>query len=163
MCDLPFASVDEIRAAYEFSDLQSFLDIYYPACAVLITEQDFYDLMYAYLERAHADGVRRAEIFFDPQTHTERGIPFGVFMDGFTRAIDDAGRETGISAALILCFLRHLPADAALETWQDAAAVPGSDPGSRARFIGSRLSPGALHCALYLGRGGRAAGRRARR
>ncbi len=117
---LPFASVDEVRAAYQFTDLQSFLDIYYQACAVLLTEQDFYDLMYAYLERAHADGVRRAEIFFDPQTHTERGIEFGVFMDGFTRAIDDAGRETGMTAALILCFLRHLPAEDALATWQAA-------------------------------------------
>ena len=118
--DLPFSSVEEIRAAYEFTDLQSFLDIYYQCAAVLRTEQDFYDLMAAYLRRAHADGVRRAEIFFDPQTHTERGIAFGVFMDGFTRAIDDAERETGISSALILCFLRHLPADAAIATWQDA-------------------------------------------
>ena len=118
--ELPFASVDEVRAAYEFTDLQSFLDIYYQACAVLLTEQDFYDLMCAYLERAHADGVRRAEIFFDPQTHTERGIAFGVFMDGFTRAIDDAEQEMGISAALILCFLRHLPAEDAVATWQAA-------------------------------------------
>ena len=118
--DLPFASVDEVRAAYEFTDLQSFLDIYYQACAVLLTEQDFYDLMYAYLERAHADGVRRAEIFFDPQTHTDRDVEFGVFMDGFTRAIDDAEREMGISAALILCFLRHLPAEEAVTTWRAA-------------------------------------------
>jgi adenosine deaminase len=122
---LPFASVDEVRAAYEFSDLQSFLDIYYQACAVLLTGQDFYDLMYTYLERAHADGVRRAEIFFDPQTHTERGVGFDVFMDGFTRAIDDAQREMGISAALILCFLRHLPAEDAVATWQ--AAQPYRD------------------------------------
>ncbi len=96
--DLPFASVDEIRAAYRFSDLQSFLDIYYQGAAVLRTEQDFHDLMAAYLRRAHDDGVRRAEIFFDPQTHTERSIPFDVFMNGFTRAITDAERETGISA-----------------------------------------------------------------
>jgi adenosine deaminase len=122
---LPFASVDEVRAAYEFTDLQSFLDIYYQACAVLLTEQDFYDLMYAYLERAHADGVRRAEVFFDPQTHTERNVAFGVFMDGFTRAIDDAEGEWGISAALILCFLRHLPAEDAVETWR--AAQPYRD------------------------------------
>jgi adenosine deaminase len=122
---LPFASVDEVRAAYEFTDLQSFLDIYYQACAVLLTEQDFYDLMYAYLERAHADGVRRAEIFFDPQTHSEREVDFGVFMDGFTRAIDDAEREMGISAALILCFLRHLPAEDAVTTWR--AAQPYRD------------------------------------
>lgn len=85
--DLPFANVEEVRAAYEFSDLQSFLDIYYQGAAVLVTEQDFFDLMYAYLERAAADGVRRAEIFFDPQTHTERGIGFSVFMGGFTLSL----------------------------------------------------------------------------
>ena len=119
--DLPFADVEEVRAAYEFSDLQSFLDIYYQGAAVLVTEQDFFDLMYAYLRRAAADGVRRAEIFFDPQTHTERGIDFSVFMDGFTRAIDAASEEWGISAALIMCFLRHLPGNAAVETWSEAA------------------------------------------
>ena len=119
--DLPFANVEEVRAAYEFSDLQSFLDIYYQGAAVLVTEQDFFDLMYAYLGRAAADGVRRAEIFFDPQTHTERGIDFSVFMGGFTRAIDAASEEWGISAGLIMCFLRHLPGEAALETWSEAA------------------------------------------
>ena len=118
--DLPFADVEEVRAAYEFSDLQSFLDIYYQGAAVLVTAQDFYDLMYAYLERAVADGVRRAEIFFDPQTHTERGIDFSVFMDGFTRAMETARDEWGISAALIMCFLRHLPGDAAVATWKEA-------------------------------------------
>ncbi|MEA3502039.1 MAG: adenosine deaminase [Actinomycetota bacterium] len=117
---LPFATVEEVRAAYEFSDLQSFLDIYYQGAAVLVTEQDFYDLMLAYLERAVSDGVRRAEIFFDPQTHTERGIGFGVFMDGFTRAMIDAKEYWGISAGLIMCFLRHLPGDAALGTWHEA-------------------------------------------
>ena len=122
---LPFSSVDEVRAAYRFSELQSFLDIYYQACAVLLTEQDFYDLLDAYLRRAHADGVRRAESFFDPQTHTERGVGFEVFMDGFVRAIDDAERELGISAALILCFLRHLPAEDAVATWH--AAHPHRD------------------------------------
>ena len=119
--DLPFANVEEVRAAYEFSDLQSFLDIYYQGAAVLVTEQDFFDLMYAYLGRAAADGVRRAEIFFDPQTHTERGIDFSVFMGGFTRAIEAASEEWGISAALIMCFLRHLPGEAAVETWSEAA------------------------------------------
>lgn len=119
--DLPFANVEEVRAAYEFSDLQSFLDIYYQRAAVLVTEQDFFDLMYAYLERAAADGVRRAEIFFDPQTHTERGIGFSVFMGGFTRAMQAAYNEWGISAALIMCFLRHLPGEAAVETWSEAA------------------------------------------
>jgi adenosine deaminase len=118
--DLPFASVDEVRAAYQFTDLQSFLDIYYRGAGVLLMEQDFYDLMRAYLERAHADGVRRAEIFFDPQAHTERGAEFGAFMAGFTRAIRDMEGETEISAGLIMCFLRHLPPSAAVATWHEA-------------------------------------------
>ena len=118
--DLPYATVDEVRAAYEFSDLQTFLDIYYQGAAVLVTEEDFHDLMLAYLERAAHDGVRRAEIFFDPQTHTERGIGFGVFMDGFTRAIAYAEERWDISTALIMCFLRHLPGDAAIGTWHEA-------------------------------------------
>jgi adenosine deaminase len=135
--DLPFATVDEVRAAYEFSDLQSFLDIYYQGAAVLVTEQDFYDLMLAYLTRAADDGVRRAEIFFDPQTHTERGIGFPVFMDGFTRAMTDAEERWGISAALIMCFLRHLSGDDAVETW--LAAEPFTD-----RIIGVGLDSGEI-------------------
>ncbi|MCL1693272.1 MAG: adenosine deaminase [Actinomycetia bacterium] len=135
--DLPFATVEEVRAAYEFSDLQSFLDIYYQGAAVLVTEQDFYDLMYAYLERAVDDGVRRAEIFFDPQTHTERGIGFPVFMNGFTRAVGDAEERWGISAGLIMCFLRHLPGDAATSTWHEAE--PFAD-----RIIGVGLDSGEV-------------------
>jgi len=118
---LPFRSRTEVRRAYQFSDLQSFLDIYYQGASVLLTERDFYDLMFAYLGRAHADGVRRAEIFFDPQTHTERGVDFAIFMNGFRRAIDDAAQETGISAALIMCFLRHLSVESAVATWHAAA------------------------------------------
>lgn len=106
--ELPFGSVEEVTAAYRFTDLQSFLDIYYQGAAVLQTPEDFYDLMTAYLDRVAADGVRHAEIFFDPQTHTERGIGFSIFMDGFRDAIADAERRHGISAFLILCFLRHL-------------------------------------------------------
>ena len=93
--ELAYASVEDLRAAYEFTDLQSFLDIYYQGAAVLVTEQDFADLMTAYLERAHADGVRHAEIFFDPQTHTERGVGFPVFMEGFARAQRDAEERLG--------------------------------------------------------------------
>jgi adenosine deaminase len=119
--EMPFASVEEVRDAYVFDDLQSFLDIYYQGAAVLQTEQDFYDLMYAYLERVAADGVRRAEIFFDPQTHTERGVDFPVFMEGFFRAMDDARERFGISTALILCFLRHLGGEEAVATWHEAA------------------------------------------
>lgn len=113
---LPYATADEVRAAYQFNDLQSFLDIYYQGAAVLRTEHDFASLMEAYLERAHADGVRHAEIFFDPQTHTERGIGFEVFMEGFARAQKSAADRLGISSALIMCFLRHLPAAEAAAT-----------------------------------------------
>jgi adenosine deaminase len=119
--DLAFGSVDELRAAYEFDSLQSFLDIYYRGASVLLIEQDFYDLMWAYLERANADGVRRAEIFFDPQTHTARDVGFPVFMEGFLRAIADAEAKWGMSAALIMCFLRHMPSEAAVETWEQAS------------------------------------------
>ncbi len=135
--ELPFGSVEEVRAAYEFSDLQSFLDIYYQGAAVLVTEQDFYDLMFAYLERAVDDGVRRSEIFFDPQTHTERGIAFRVFMEGFTRAMDEAEDRWGISAALIMCFLRHLPGEAAIGTWREAE--PFTD-----RIVGVGLDSGEV-------------------
>ena len=118
--ELPFEDEAAVRAAYSFTDLQSFLDIYYQGAAVLRTEQDFYDLMAAYLRRAHADGVRRAEMFFDPQTHTERGVGFNVFMEGFTAAMADAEAQCGISSALIMCFLRHLPGEAACETFRAA-------------------------------------------
>ncbi len=117
---LPYSSAAEVRAAYEFADLQSFLDIYYLGAAVLVTRQDFGDLMSAYLERAHADGVRHAEIFFDPQTHTGRGIGFPVFMEGFADAQREAERRLGITSSLILCFLRHLPGEAAVETLEAA-------------------------------------------
>ena len=118
---LPFADVDAVRAAYSFTDLQTFLDIYYQGASVLVTEEDFHDLMAAYLRRAHDDGVRRAEVFFDPQTHTDRGIGFEVFMPGFLAAIAEAEATMGISTALIMCFLRHLPADAACATWKAAS------------------------------------------
>lgn len=111
--ELPFSSVDEVVEAYRFSDLQSFLDIYYQGAGVLQTEQDFYDLMKSYLDRAAADGVRHAEIFFDPQTHTERGVGFKVFMSGFRAAMAD---KQDISSSLILCFLRHLSGSDAVAT-----------------------------------------------
>jgi adenosine deaminase len=117
---LPFAGVEQVRAAYRFTDLQSFLDIYYQGAAVLRTPDDFYDLMASYLERAAGDGVRHAEIFFDPQSHTIRGIGFEVFMRGFRDAISDARRRLGITADLILCFLRHLSGDEAVATIMEA-------------------------------------------
>ncbi|MEN0651850.1 MULTISPECIES: adenosine deaminase [Hyphobacterium] len=117
---IPYASVEEIRAAYEFSNLQDFLDIYYVGMNVLQTEQDFHDLTRAYLQRAHADNVRHVELFFDPQGHTDRGIAFKTVIDGITRALDDAEAEWGMTHRLILCFLRHLSEEAAFETLQQA-------------------------------------------
>jgi len=118
--EVPFPDVESVAAAYKFKNLQSFLDIYYQGAAVLQTAQDFYDLITAYFDRAAHDGVRHAEIFFDPQTHTERGIGFEVFMEGFRSGIADAARRHGISADLILCFLRHLGGEAALATIREA-------------------------------------------
>ncbi len=119
---LPYADVDEVRTAYSFTDLQSFLDIYYEGAAVLRTRQDFDDLLSAYLHRAHADGVRRAEVFFDPQTHTERGIGFDVFMPGFLDAIARTEAALGVTTGLIMCFLRHLSPEAAMATFREAAS-----------------------------------------
>ena len=117
---LPVASVNEMRAAYDFADLQSFLDIYYAACAVLVSREDFLELTRAYLARAHADRVRHVEPFFDPQTHTARGIPIGDVIGGILDGLADGEREYGITSGLILSFLRHLPADAATATLKDA-------------------------------------------
>jgi adenosine deaminase len=105
---LRYPSVGALRQAYQFRNLQDFLDVYYQGMSVLITEQDFYDLAWAYLQRARADNVRHVEMFFDPQGHTSRGIPFSTVVEGLHRAIADAGRELGVQASLIMCFLRHL-------------------------------------------------------
>ncbi|WP_374649369.1 adenosine deaminase [Rhizorhabdus sp.] len=119
---IPFKSVEELRGAYSFSRLQDFLDIYYQGADVLRTEEDFRDLALAYFDRAAADNVRHAEIFFDPQTHTDRGIPFGVVADGLLAGMEEAERRHGLTSKLILCFLRHLDEEAALATL--AAADP---------------------------------------
>ncbi len=113
---IPFKTVDEVRNAYRFTRLQDFLDIYYEGATVLQTEADFRDMAGAYFTRAAADNVRHAEIFFDPQTHTDRGIPFDVVMKGLIQAQDDARRAHGLTSRLILCFLRHLDEDAAFKT-----------------------------------------------
>ncbi|AMC35289.1 adenosine deaminase [Janthinobacterium sp. B9-8] len=105
---LPYANVEEVRAAYSFDNLQSFLDLYYAGASVLVTEEDFYDLTWAYCERAYSDHIVHTEIFFDPQTHTARGIDIGTVISGITRALQDATDKLGISSKLILCFLRHL-------------------------------------------------------
>jgi adenosine deaminase len=119
---LPFADVESLRRAYVFSDLQSFLDIYYRACAVLVNEEDFYELTMAYLRRAQSQGVRHAEIFFDPQTHTERGVSMGAVVGGISRALRDAERELGVTSHLIMCFVRHLSEVDAMATLE--AALP---------------------------------------
>jgi adenosine deaminase len=130
---LPYASVEEMHAAYHFADLQEFLDIYYAACAALVTRQDFRELTLAYLRRAHADRVRHVEPFFDPQTHTDRGIPIGDVIGGILDGLADGEREFGITSGLILSFLRHLPASAAeatltaAEPWLDRVVAVGLD------------------------------------
>ncbi len=129
---LPYRSVEAVRTAYQFKDLQSFLDLYYAGAGVLQTEQDFYDLTWAYLQKCAAQTVRHTEIFFDPQSHTDRGIPFEVVLSGIQQALKD-GEQLGISSRLILCFLRHLSAESAIATLkqalphQDAIAAVGLD------------------------------------
>jgi adenosine deaminase len=131
--EIPFASVEEVRAAYDFSNLQDFLDIYYAGADVLRTEEDFRDLALAYFERAAADGVVHAEIFFDPQTHTHRGIPFGVVANGLLAGMAEAEARHGITSKLILCFLRHLDEEDAFRTlsqaqpWLDRIEAVGLD------------------------------------
>ncbi|MCG9683308.1 adenosine deaminase [Vibrio sp. Isolate23] len=119
---LPFTTPEEVKAAYEFTNLQSFLDIYYQGANVLIHEQDFYDLTWAYLLRCQADNVIHTEIFFDPQTHTERGIAFDTVINGIHRALQDAKTQLGISSRVIMCFLRHLDEDSAFVTFEQALA-----------------------------------------
>lgn len=130
---IPYASVDEVRAAYAFSNLQDFLDIYYAGASVLVTEADFHDLAMAYFDRAAADGVVHAEIMFDPQTHTDRGIAFDTVIRGLLSAMAEAEATHGMTSALIMSFLRHLSEDAAFETlamaepWLDRIAAVGLD------------------------------------
>ena len=117
---LPFRSLEEVRKAYEFADLQSFLRLYYQGARVLLKEQDFYDLTWAYLKKAHSQNLRYSEIFFDPQTHTDRGIAFEAVISGVHHAMQDAKQHLGISSKLIMCFLRHLSEEAAMATLQQA-------------------------------------------
>ena len=134
---LPYESVEALRAAYDFGNLQSFLDLYYQGMSVLQSEQDFYDLTWAYLERAAAQNVRHAEIFFDPQGHTERGIAFATVIEGIDRALADAEAKLGLTSRLILCFLRHLDEDSALATLEEA--LPYKD-----RIVGVGLDSSEL-------------------
>ena len=138
---LPYASVEALRAAYRFANLQDFLDVYYTGASVLIEQRDFRDLTWAYLVRAHADNVRHAEIFFDPQTHTARGVPFEAVVVGICEALQQARAEFGLSSRLILCFLRHLDEAAAQETLD--AAMPYRDRIVGVGLDSSRTGPSA--------------------
>ena len=134
---LAYPSVDALRSAYAFSNLQSFLDIYYAGASVLLKEQDFYDMARAYLLRAAQDNVVHAELFFDPQTHTARGVSMASVINGLHRACVDAQAELGVSASLILCFLRHLSEEEAFATLEEA--LPFQD-----KFIGIGLDSGEV-------------------
>ena len=166
---LPFASVEALRAAYAFTDLQSFLDLYYAGASVLLKEEDFFDMAWAYFERAAADNVVHAEIFFDPQTHTARGVPMAAVIQGLAHACQRAHAEYGIGSALILCFLRHLSEDEAFATLE--AALPhhhhfigvgldsserGHPPQKFARVF-ARARELGLHCVAHAGEEGPAA------
>ncbi|MDE0492116.1 adenosine deaminase [Psychrobacter sp. A3] len=119
---IPYKDIDDVRRAYNFTNLQTFLDIYYAGANVLITQQDFYDLTWAYILKCVEDNVIHTEIFFDPQTHTERGVEFATVITGIKSALADAKAEYGISSCIIMCFLRHLSQDAAFETLEAAMA-----------------------------------------
>jgi len=145
---LQHASVEDLRRAYRFANLQSFLDIYYDGAAVLRDADDFHDLAEAYLHKAHAQGVVHAEIFFDPQTHSARGIALATVLDGLRRACARAERELGISSRLILCFLRHLSADAAMRTLEEA--LPHKDAIAAVGLDSSELGhPPAKFSAVF--------------
>ncbi|MGO4260942.1 adenosine deaminase [Lysobacter sp. TAB13] len=134
---VPYADVEALREAYAFTNLQSFLDIYYAGASVLLTEQDFYDMAWAYLQRAAADNVVHTEMFFDPQTHTARGVAMETVINGLHRACVDARAQLGVSALLILCFLRHLSEREAFETLEQALPL-------RDKFIGVGLDSSEL-------------------
>ncbi|MCM2330050.1 MAG: adenosine deaminase [Pseudomonas sagittaria] len=163
---LPWRSVEETRAAYAFDDLQSFLDLYYAGAAALLHEQDFFDLAMAYFVRAHADGVVHAELFFDPQTHTARGVAFTTVLDGLERACREAHARYGISSRLILCFLRHLSEEDGFATLEQAlphlARIHGvgldsserGHPPSKFVRLFARCRELGLHCVAHAGEEG---------
>ncbi len=164
--NLPFKSVEDIRAAYDFSNLQEFLDIYYQGMSVLLLEQDFYDLTWAYLTRAAADHVIHTEIFFDPQGHTERGVAFADVVGGISRALGDAKDKLGISSKLIMCFLRHLSEEEALATWDEAqphlSLIDGvgldssevGHPPSKFKKVFAKARAAGLHLVAHAGEEG---------
>lgn len=166
---IPFRTVEEVRAAYSFENLQDFLDIYYAGANVLQTEQDFYELTMAYLARAAADGAVHAEMFFDPQTHTGRGIPFSVVADGILAAMTDGEKKFGVTSALILCILRHLSEEEGFAAFEEAepyygrllgigldSSELGYPPGKFARLFAAARVAG-LHVVAHAGEEGPAA------
>ncbi|MCK7627180.1 adenosine deaminase [Streptomyces sp. RS10V-4] len=166
---LPYATEDELRRAYSFNDLQSFLNLYYALMEVLRTEDDFADLAHAYLARAKEQGVRHAEIFFDPQAHTSRGVPLGTVVNGLSRALDTAPETYGITTGLIMCFLRDESADSALETFEaarpylDRITAVGLDsaevghPPAKFREVFALAREAGLKCVAHAGEEGPAA------
>jgi len=163
---LPYASVEALREAYAFTNLQSFLDIYYAGASVLLQEQDFYDMAWAYFEKAARDNVVHTELFFDPQTHTARGVSIGTVITGLSRACVDAQQRLNVSAALILCFLRHLSEDEALTTleqalpWREHFVGVGLDsserghPPSKFQRVFARAAELGLHLVAHAGEEG---------
>ena len=135
--EIPYNSVEELRAAYSFANLQEFLDLYYQGMNVLLHEQDFYELTLVYFQRARNDNVRHAEIFFDPQAHTNRGVPFATVINGISRGQQEAADQLGVTSKLILCFLRDLSADEAMATFEEAL-------GHRDHFVGIGLDSAEL-------------------
>ncbi len=130
---IPYATPEQLKQAYQFNNLQEFLDLYYQGANVLLTEQDFYDLTLSYLQKAHHQNIKHTEIFFDPQTHTHRGVPFDVVITGINKALQDAEKNLNISSRLIMCFLRHLNEESAFDTlkqslpYKDSIAAVGLD------------------------------------
>jgi adenosine deaminase len=162
---LPYADADAVRRAYRFSNLQSFLGVYYRACSVLIHERDFYELTTAYLTRARSQGVRHVEIFFDPQTHTARGVRFETVVGGISRALTEA-RRLGITSHLIMCFLRDLPAEDAMSTLEQALAhrdvifgvgldsAEVGNPPEKFRYVFDQASSAGLRVVAHAGEEG---------
>jgi len=165
---LPYESAEAVRRAYKFQNLQDFLDLYYQGADVLLKERDFEELMYAYLKRATTDGVVRAEIFIDPQSHTGRGVSFATFMGGLEKAMQRAEQEFGISTALIMCFLRHLSVEDAWKTWEEAQpfidkgmilgvgldSMEIGNPNENWKEIFSEARKKGLHCVAHAGEEG---------
>jgi len=163
---LPYASAEEMRAAYDFKDLQSFLDLYYAACAVLLTRRDFYDLTWFYVEHAAAENIRHVEVFFDPQTHTSRGVALSSVVRGISCALKEAYDRHGITSRLIMCFLRDQPEDSALKTlrqadayldWIDGVGLDSGEvgnPASKFERVFAAARAKGLHAVAHAGEEG---------